>query len=198
MLGLIHDPVATRRIRVLSTKIDRLIDPGDSLLDVGCGDGALGASIQRLSPRTRILGADTLIRDGTAIDAFRYDGAELPVVTGAVEGVLLVDVLHHTTDPERVLAEAARVARKYVIVKDHLMAGLLASPTLRLMDWVGNARFGVSLPYNYLAFHDWDRCISACGLVARTWDSRLGLYPFPLSVVFERRLHFLARLEPAP
>ena len=47
------------------------------------------------------------------------------------------------------LRETVRVARQVIVIKDHLLKGAFAYSTLRLMDWVGNARHDVALPYNY-------------------------------------------------
>jgi hypothetical protein len=36
------------------------------------------------------------------------------------------------------MREAARVANHSVVIKDHLLEGMFAGPTLHFMDWVGN------------------------------------------------------------
>ena len=36
-----------------------------------------------------------------------------------------------------------------------MQTGFLAGPTLRFMDWIGNARHGVALPYNYWSAQEW-------------------------------------------
>jgi SAM-dependent methyltransferase len=128
------------------------------------------------------------------IPAFRFDGAVLPLKNEAVDTVVIVDVLHHVEDPAAILAEAVRVARHHVVMKDHLREGLFAQSTLRFMDWVGNARYGVALPYNYLNRSEWRTIFQRVGLEPEVWNERLNLYPPPLSWVFERSLHFVARL----
>jgi hypothetical protein len=35
------------------------------------------------------------------------------------------------------------------LIKDHTLNGFLAGLTLRFMDWVGNACYGIALPYHY-------------------------------------------------
>jgi hypothetical protein len=62
---------------------------------------------------------------------------------------MLADVLHHTTDPMVLLREAARVARRSLIIKDHRTSRIGAAVTLRFMDWVGNRPHHVPLTYNY-------------------------------------------------
>jgi hypothetical protein len=107
---------------------------------------------------------------------------------------MFVDVLHHAADPAKLLAEGVRVSRRWVLIKDHLREGLLASATLRLMDRVGNSRYGVPLPYAYWRRAQWDAAFAGLGLERRYWSDRLGLFPFPLDLVFERSLHFVALL----
>ena len=63
--------------------------------------------------------------------------------------MLFVEVLHHTTDPLALPRESSRVARDCIIIKDHHLDNLAAAAVLRFMDWMGNARHGVILPYNY-------------------------------------------------
>ena len=107
---------------------------------------------------------------------------------------MFVDVLHHTTDPLTLILEAARVAR-VVIIKDHLREGLFAEETLKVMDWVGNTRHGVVLPYNYWDRLQWDAALRRTGGVVESWDQDLGLYPYPFNLLFDRSLHFVARLR---
>lgn len=112
--------------------------------------------------------------------------------------VLFVDVLHHTDDPAVLLREAARVAKRAVILKDHARDAFLSGPTLRFMDWVGNAHHGVALPYNYWSSSQWQKAFRDIGLKSEHWQAKLGLYPFPASLFFDRSLHFVARLSPQP
>ena len=94
------------------------------------------------------------------------------------------------------MAEAARVARKFVIVKDHIAESTLDRATLTFMDWFGNAAHNVALPYNYCSRQAWLEQFSTIGLQVAIFDDDLPLYPRPTNYIFGRRLHFIAQLRP--
>lgn len=197
LLDTVHGGyVFNRRIRVLANQLAPLLPQGGKVLDVGCGDGSLAALILRQRPDLELHGIDVLIRPNTHIPVLPFDGEHIPHADDSFDAVMFVDVLHHTNDPLILLREAARVARQAVVLKDHTRDGLLAGPTLRFMDYVGNARHGVVLPYNYWSKAQWDKAFGDLGLRVAVWKKDLGLYPWPASWVFGRSLHFVARLEP--
>jgi SAM-dependent methyltransferase len=169
--------------------------PDGEVLDVGCGDGFLDALIQQERPDVHIEGIDVLIRPQTHILVKKFDGRNLPFDEKAFETVMFVDVLHHTRDPLTLLKDAARVARRYILIKDHTLDGVLARSTLRLMDWVGNRHHRVALPYNYWPTVRWRRAFDEIDLTVDRWHPRLDLYPWPSSLLFDRSLHFIARLR---
>jgi SAM-dependent methyltransferase len=188
--------VFPRRLRVLSEHLVELLPASGRLVDVGCGDGALGKLIGTLRPGLRIAGVDVFVRPQTHIPVEAFDGQTLPYPDRSFDAAMIVDVLHHTDAPEVLLAEAARVA-PIVVIKDHLADAPFAVPRLRFMDWVGNARHGVRLPYNYWRKDRWEEAFRALGLTVERWREALGIYPPPASWVFDRRLHFAARLSRA-
>ena len=194
--GKLHEKaVFDRRIRVLASTIVQFIPPGARVLDIGCGSGTLAKAIMELRPDVSIEGIDVLVRPGTAIRVIEYDGETIPWPDKHFDIALFVDVLHHTDAPARLVAEAKRVAKAGVVIKDHFRDGAFANLTLRLMDWVGNAAHGVRLPYNYLSHAEWRQLWSNLDLEVDGQVDHLGLYPRPFSWLFDRRLHFVARLS---
>jgi SAM-dependent methyltransferase len=195
MLGAVHGKlVFGRRIRRLAAAVVNRLPANARVLDVGCGSGDLAALIMRLRPDVAIEGIDVLVRPDTAIVVHAYDGARIPFPDWSFDAAIVIDVLHHTDDPQSVLAEIVRVA-PIVIVKDHLRDGLLANATLRFMDWVGNAAHGVRLPYNYLSRREWTRIWQDLGLRTSAFATHLSLYPRPASWLFDRGLHFVTILS---
>lgn len=196
LTGAVHGRlVFNRRTQVLARHLSAALPQGAAVLDVGCGDGTIDALIQEQRPDLQIHGVDVMLRPVTRIPVSLFDGRVLPFPDKSFDSVMFVDVLHHTDDPVVLLREAARVARGSIVLKDHTMEGPLAYARLRLMDWVGNAHHNVVLPYNYWPEQRWRDAFATLGLRVETWQQRLGLYPFPVSLVFEARLHFVSRLS---
>ncbi len=187
--------VHARRVRVLCQEIAPLLPRAGTVLDVGCGDGLLTSLLATQRPDLRFFGLDVLMRTRPGLPACRFDGRHLPLATASVDAVLFVDVLHHADSAGDLLAEARRVTRGSVIIKDHLLDPPLAGPRLKFMDYVGNARHGVALPHRYLRRAQWEEAFAAVGLGIAVFTSDFALYPAPASWLFGGRLHFLARLD---
>ena len=130
-----------RRVRILAANLAKEIPIRAEVLDVGTGDGSIAKAIALNRPDIKIEGdrrADP--RPDTHIPVRLLDGEQIPLSEKAVDVVLFVDVLHHTSDARILLREAARVSRRHIVIKDHLPEGLFAKATSQAMDWVGNRR----------------------------------------------------------
>lgn len=196
LIGVLHDHlVHSRRVEVLASWFDHLAPKDSCILDVGCGDGLLAGILCSKRPDLILQGIDVLPRKHAQIPIAIFDGSRIPFDENFFDAVLFSDVLHHTKDPTALLQEAWRVTRRWVLLKDHFRKGFAAAQRLRFMDWVGNARFGVPLPYNYWTQRQWNDSWRQVGLQPEELVTRLGLYPAPADWVFGARLHFVARLR---
>jgi SAM-dependent methyltransferase len=191
--------VLRRREDVLADHIGRLLPRSvRSVLDVGCGDGVIASTLVRSQVQIEVEGAEILERPECAIPCKLFDGVTLPYPDASFDAVMLVDVLHHADDLNALLSEAARVSRKFVIIKDHTYSNRLDYWVLSLMDWVGNRSHGVKLTYGYLRQEQWLQAFHETRLVVSANVKKLGLYPFPFSLLFESGKHFVAALEKTP
>lgn len=192
----VHDAwQADRRVHLLGELLSPLLVEAADVLDVGCGDGRIAAALSTVRSDLRIEGIDVVMRPDASIPVQLFDGLNIPCEDDSYDTVLFVDVLHHAEDATALLREARRVARRQLVIKDHLLEGFLAEPTLRCMDRVGNLRHDVALPHHYWTERRWRRTWASLDLGVVGFETRLHLYPFPLHWLFDRQLHFVARLS---
>jgi SAM-dependent methyltransferase len=195
-VGVLHNKLVwNRRVEVLASWFAELLPPGGRVLDVGCGDGLISAVVQAKRPDISVQGIDVLARAQRHIPVEMFDGLHLPFANSSFDVVMFSDVLHHTVDPTILLQEARRVASRHVLIKDHYREGFAASTRLRFMDWVGNARFGVALPYNYWRELQWRAAWQEVGLQPERMETKLNLYPKPADWIFGAKLHFITLLR---
>ena len=196
IVGALHRKlVFGRRVRILAGHLCRFLPPNARVLDVGCGDGAIDALIQNQRSDVSIEGIDVFVRPSPLIPVHSFDGRRIPYEARTFDVVMFVDVLHHTIDPLVLLRESVRVG-KTIVIKDHFRDGFLAGFTLRLMDWVGNAYHGAIPPCSYWRERQWTDAFRSLGLEVRQLIPSLDLYPSAVAWLFERRLHFIAVIEP--
>lgn len=184
------------RIRNLSRGLGEMLKPGSSLLDVGCGDGRLAALLHDRCHLGDVEGVDVLVRDEVAIPVRAFDGLHLPWPDRSWDYVMAVDVLHHAADQRSLLADMFRVARRAVILKDHLCESAFDRWILLKMDGVGNDRHGVAVPGHYLSRVQWERLFAELGATVETFDDHVPIYPWPFSLAFGRGLHCLCSIRP--
>jgi ubiquinone/menaquinone biosynthesis C-methylase UbiE len=169
-----------------------------SILDVGCGDGSIAAEVREMDRQLEVWGLEVKARAMTKIRVATFDGVRIPESDRSVDVVLLIDVLHHTLDPAVLMAEANRVARRGILIKDHVQESRWDRTCLGFMDWVGNRHHDVGLMYKYWSAKSWLRAWNGLGLNVEQRRTRLGLYPSWARWLFERNLHFMAFLSSSP
>jgi SAM-dependent methyltransferase len=157
-----------------------------SVLDLGAASGLLAERLQRNIPGLSIVGADVLVESRPCVPMIAGDGKRLPFAAGTFDCVMMVDVLHHDETPQALLAEAKRVSRGNVLVKDHYWERRLDLVLLRWADDIGNRVYGVRLPYTFLRLASWRDLIVRTGLeVVRSARFRFNALDPCKNVIYE-------------
>ena len=185
--------VSSRRIQTLTNSLDSVAPRSADILDVGCGNGIISHNLRQLSPERSFTGIDVLARKTCLIPCQIYDGNIIPFAPRSFDYVMFVDVLHHMTEPAKFLAQAVQIARRGIIIKDHYCENNFDHQTLTLMDWFGNAQYGVALPNNYKSRAQWRQMFNDVELREDVIKTEIPLYPFPANLIFGRNLHFIGR-----
>jgi SAM-dependent methyltransferase len=197
LMSAMHAPIYNHRLRVLLDAIIPHIKAGDRVVDVGCGNGTLGAAIAadpRTPPDVRVCGLERYPRGGEPIEVIPYDGQRMPFEDGEIDVVIVADVLHHEPDPDHLADECARIAGRHLIVKDHQVKGLLAQQRISFLDWAANAPYGVPCLYRYNTPREWVAFRERLGLSPVEIRDGMHVYPFGFEQVLGGSLHYFAVL----
>ncbi|MCF8465504.1 MAG: class I SAM-dependent methyltransferase [Flavobacteriales bacterium] len=108
---------ALRRAEVKRKRLLPFISKGESVLEVGSGNGALtkllSAEGMQLNPLDI---ADQSLFDDVKVEV--YDGEQFPFADKKFDVCQLITMLHHTTNAEELIREAKRVSNRIIIMED--------------------------------------------------------------------------------
>lgn len=107
------------RLREQAEALADYVGDGDTVLDVGCGTGLLSDYLR-----------DMYGAVATGIDA-KDSRESIPFPDKSFDHVIVREVLHHSPDPVRLVAECDRVARRRVMVFEDMPAGLIGKLALQ-------------------------------------------------------------------
>ncbi len=134
-----QNPVVRRLMTGFESTLRELFseaDPG-SVLDVGCGEGILTEQWAEQLPGRRVVGVDLddpklqvewQRRRRENLEFRTVAGQELPFGDREFELVTAIEALEHIPDPERSVAEMARVA------SSHLLVSVPREPLWRMLN----------------------------------------------------------------
>lgn len=102
-----------------------------------------------------------------------YNGTKLPFNDKSFETALLVTVLHHIPQPELVLKEASRVAKKVIIIEE-IYNNLLTKYITFIIDSVFNLEF-FGHPHSNKTDKGWRETFASLGLKPQVAEYSLSL-----------------------
>lgn len=187
--------VTDRRTDAIARAIATIAPLDSRVLDIGSGNGRLAERLTSYRQDLEIEGIDIKSAENPKLPIRVYDGHHIPYDDSSWDMCMLNDVLHHCTSPVEILREAKRVAREYILIKDHVADNLFDKTLLCLMDWAGNRGYDTPLPYNFLSSTDWLQLYAEFELEPQLTITNLELYSRPLTWLCDRRLHFLTLLR---
>jgi len=180
----------TKRANIIYDQIKRYVN--GNVLDLGCWDGRIGEKIAQ-EQRLEVILADISKHDN--IDSIGLDfveltqGENIPLGDNQYDTTLLLTVLHHVDDPEKVLKEARRVTKRHgniILIEsvqgidDDTNFGRLTSEQQRLANiffdhfynrivhYSDDLSKKVNVPYNHNTPQAWNNIFKQHGLRAIT------------------------------
>ena len=121
------NPLVRRMMSGFHSALDELWDHASpaSVLDVGCGEGVLTEEFAERLDSRRIVGVDLddpklraewATRTRPNLEYRAVEPGDLPFEDGEFDLAAAIEVLEHVPDPQRTLAEMARVAERWLLV----------------------------------------------------------------------------------
>jgi SAM-dependent methyltransferase len=150
------------RARIKVRRIDGAVQPGDSILDIGTGNG--GVAHQLYEKGIGVTCVDVVNKSAfDGIQPTLYDGQHLPFPDESFSTTMLLTVLHHTPHPTQVLSEAARTARAQVIVMEDVFRNGLQRKLTHWADSLVNWEFN-DHPHTNMTEETWEALFRNLGL----------------------------------
>ena len=160
-----------------ATLLARFLENGQSVLDVGAGEGYVGRELaERLGAQVQLV--DILDRNRTMLALDVYEGRRLPYASGAFDASLLVFVLHHAEHADELLRETLRVSRRAVILESTYASKWELAMLRRLDRWANRLRSEGAMqeqeePLRFRTHAEWLACFQEAGAhvihAQRTW-----------------------------
>jgi len=168
-----------RRALLISEQVAPYI-VGDSLLDIGSGDGMVSWLLRERVSRIVLTDVHHYLDPRINLQMHNYCQGQPLLVDDTFDTCMLLTVLHHAEDPEGLLCETRRVCRNRAIVIESVY-GVPPDPqgnkVISLMDferqrkyatfidWLYNRVFhdGVPVPYNFNTPRGWRKLFTAKG-----------------------------------
>ena len=186
------------KVRLVEYVSRMLPEHGDySIVDVGAGDGYLGAFLTTFRPHTQVIGVETfvrpLLREGYPL--VRFDGRSAPFADRAFDCAVACNVLHHADAPDVLFREMLRITRNRIVIKDHIAENALQRVQLHILDQLGNRRFAVDAGARYLSRSEWGTLLRHPRVRSFRLFDGLSFRSGPLELLFGNHLEAMLEVE---
>jgi SAM-dependent methyltransferase len=168
------DEALNQRAKIIYEEIKPFLD-GDSLLDIGCGNGLISNLAKDHFKQIQLLDVVKYLPRGLGLPFVPYTEGQLLPIRHVFDTVLLLTVLHHANNPDELLRSAWGATRKKLIIIESVVGIRLAEPPVKydlvnsplesqiayatFVDWFYNRVLhdDVPVPYNFTTPETWER-----------------------------------------
>lgn len=169
------------RANQIAPRILPFISSKDKILDLGCGTGALSKTLKK-NGRKNITLVDVDYNEMCDLYPVTiYDGYKLPFKNKQFDKTLLITVLHHCSDAETVLDEAARMTKGRIIVMEDIFTDLPS----RLITLIGDClvNWEIHSPFRNHTKEGWIKIFKEKGFkVEKIKEFKLRCIGFPFKL----------------
>lgn len=152
LLGLVRhdrkDECLNRRAKVIYDEISSCLI-GDSLLDIGCGNGLISNLARGRFKKIQLLDVVNYLPAALNLPFLLYKEEEQLPIEGAFDTVLLLTVLHHSRDPVELLKKAWAATKKRLIIIESVVGVREPDPPCEFVTLDDTDQVA------YAAFVDW-------------------------------------------
>jgi SAM-dependent methyltransferase len=166
----------------IGSRVAPFVHPGWEVLDLGSGTGQISRWLARRAG-IRPTMADVTEFDNRVLDhpyLLLRDPLHVPVEDGSFDAVMMLFVLHHLErwgEQERLVREAARVARRRLILIEDTPTSEAGRVLNVAWDWVLNRRHGIPTPFTFRTVEGWRRVFAREGLRVLHTDTYRARWP---------------------
>jgi len=178
------------RMRIKLHRIQPHLPGRMPILDLGTGNGGLclqlirqGHDVQPLDIRNISLFPE--------VNPMIYDGQHIPFADRKFHTTLLITMLHHTPDPNKVLAEALRVTSHRLVVMEDIYRNPVQKHLTLFMDSLVNLEFR-GHPHTNRDDNQWKQTFHQMGLKVVAEDE------FRTLIFFRQKIYVLERITVLP
>ncbi|KKR07715.1 MAG: Methyltransferase type 11 [Parcubacteria group bacterium GW2011_GWC2_39_14] len=153
--------IGKARATDLIGRIKPLLNKSDNILDIGAGTCNVYELL--LNGGYKVTALD--IQNLSFVDKLTptiYDGKKMPYDDNTFDKSIILTVLHHTSEPEKILQEAKRVSKKIVIIED-IYSNWFEKYATYFFDSLLNFEF-VGHPYTNKSDEEWKEIFTKLGL----------------------------------
>ncbi len=167
LLTRLAEPIRNYRANQIVNSLSFFIQPGESMLSVGDGDGYVSMRIKE-KIGIEVQGLDILPYQEyrvIGIPLTLYDGKNIPFPDKSFDIIAGIFLLHHCKD-DTILKEMIRVSRKKLIIVEDVFNNSLERLGLQVIDCIENRTFSseMPIPHNFRNLKQWKKVFKAFDL----------------------------------